>query len=69
VDYSGKRIGIVDPATGEIHEAEIFRRRARRLEPHLCGATWTQQLRTGPARTCEMFRFFGGVPKLLVPTI
>ena len=24
VDYSGKRIGIVDPATGEIHEAEIF---------------------------------------------
>jgi transposase len=24
VDYSGRRIGIVDPATGEIHEAEIF---------------------------------------------
>jgi hypothetical protein len=24
VDYSGKRIGIVDPATGEIHETEIF---------------------------------------------
>jgi transposase len=24
VDYSGKRIGIVDPATGEIREAEIF---------------------------------------------
>jgi transposase len=24
VHYSGKRIGIVDPATGEIHEAEIF---------------------------------------------
>ncbi len=23
VDYSGKRIGIVDPSTGEIHEAEI----------------------------------------------
>ena len=36
VDYSGKRIAIVDPTTGEIHEAEIFRRRARRFEPHLC---------------------------------
>ena len=24
VDYSGKRIAIVDPTTGEIHEAEIF---------------------------------------------
>jgi transposase len=24
VDYSGKRIGIVDPTTGEIHDAEIF---------------------------------------------
>ena len=24
VGYSGKRIGIVDPTTGEIHEAEIF---------------------------------------------
>jgi len=24
VDYSGKRIAIVDPTTGEVHEAEIF---------------------------------------------
>ena len=24
VDYSGKRIGIADPETGEIREAEIF---------------------------------------------
>jgi transposase len=24
VDYSGKRIGIADPTTGEIREAEIF---------------------------------------------
>jgi transposase len=24
VDYSGKRIEIVDPTMGEIHEAEIF---------------------------------------------
>ena len=24
VDYSGKRIAIVDPLSGDIHEAEIF---------------------------------------------
>jgi transposase len=24
VDYSGKKLGIVNPATGEIREAEIF---------------------------------------------
>jgi transposase len=31
VDYSGKRIGIVDPATGEIHEAEC--QSASKIDP------------------------------------
>jgi transposase len=29
VDYSGKKIPIADPKTGEIHEAEIFVGRVR----------------------------------------
>ena len=37
VDYSGKRIGIVNPATGEIREAEIFVAVLGRLESDLCG--------------------------------
>ena len=36
VDYSGKRIGIVDPTTGEIREAEIFVGVLGGLEPPLC---------------------------------
>ena len=53
VDYSGKRIGIADPTTGEIREAEIFVGRARRLEPHLRrGDLDADSCRTGPARTC-----------------
>src|SRR5271163_4585513 len=46
VDYSGKRIGIADPATGEIREAEIF--------VAVLGAsnlTYSNS-RTGSVRTC-----------------
>jgi hypothetical protein len=35
VDYSGKKIMIVDRATGAVRDAEILRRRAWRLELHL----------------------------------
>ena len=44
VDYSGKRIGIVDPATGEIHEAEIFVAVLGASNLTYAEATWTQQL-------------------------
>ena len=66
VDYSGKRIAIVDPTTGEVHEAEIFVGVLGASNLTYAEATWTQQLPdwTGAHR---MFRFFGGVPKLLVP--
>ena len=37
VDYSGKRVPIADPATGEVRPGRDLRRRARRLQPHLCG--------------------------------
>jgi hypothetical protein len=53
VDYPGKRIGIADPTTGEIREAEIFVDvlGASNLTPGCApgcdpGATWTQTLRT-----------------------
>ena len=70
VDYSGKRIAIVDPTTGEIREAEIFVGvlGASNLTPGSSpGATWTQQLPDWTGAHVRMFRFFGGSPKLLVP--
>jgi len=67
VDYSGKRIGIVDPATGEIQEAEIFVAVLGASNLTYAEATWTQQLPDWTGAHVRMFRFFGGVPKLLVP--
>jgi transposase len=67
VDYSGKRISIVDPTTGEIHEAEIFVGVLGASNLTYAEATWTQQLPDWTGAHVRMFRFFGGAPKLLVP--
>ena len=44
VDYSGRRIAIVDPPTGEIHEAEIFVGVLGASNLTYAEATWTQTL-------------------------
>ena len=67
VDYSGERIAIVDSATGEIYEAEIFVGVLGALNLTYAEPTWTQQLPDRIGAHVRMFRFFGGVPKLLVP--
>ena len=67
VDYSGKRIGIVDPTTGEVGEAEIFVGVLGASNLTYAEATWTQQLPDWTGAHVRMFRFFGGAPKLLVP--
>ena len=67
VDYSGKRIGIADPATGEIREAEIFVAVLGASNLTYAEATWTQQLADWTGAHVRMFRFFGGAPRLLVP--
>ena len=67
VDYSGKRIGIADPTTGEIREAEIFVGVLGASNLTYAEATWTQTLPDWTGAHVRMFRFFGGAPKLLVP--
>ena len=67
VDYSGKRIGIVNPGTGEIREAEIFVAVLGASNLTYAEATWTQQLADWTGGHVRMFRFFGGAPRLLVP--
>ena len=67
VDYSGKRIAITDPTTGEIREAEIFVGVLGASNLTYAEATWTQQLPDWTGAHVRMFRFFGGAPKLLVP--
>jgi transposase len=67
VDYSGKRIVIIDPTTGEIRDAEIFVGVLGASNLTYAEATWTQTLPDWTGAHVRMFRFFGGAPKLLVP--
>ena len=65
VDYSGKRIAIIDPTTGEIREAEIFVGVLGASNLTYAEATWTQSLPDWTGAHVRMFLFFGGAPKLL----
>lgn len=67
VDYSGKKIPIVDRKTGEIREAEIFVAVLGASSFTFAEATWTQTLPDWIGSHVRMFRFFGGVPRLIVP--
>ncbi|WP_198947748.1 IS21 family transposase [Haematobacter missouriensis] len=67
VDYSGKKIAIVDPLTGEIREAEIFVAVLGASGFTYAEATWTQTLPDWIGAHVRMLRFFGGVPRLIVP--
>lgn len=67
VDYSGKKLAIVDPKTGEIHEAEIFVAVLGGSNFTYAEASWTQTLPDWIGAHVRMFRFFGGVPRLIVP--
>ncbi len=69
VDYSGKKIAIVDPATGEVRDAEIFVAVLGASNYTYAEATWTQRLPDWIAAHVRMFRFFGGVPRLSCRTI
>ena len=67
VDYSGKRLGIADARTGVIREAEIFVGVLGASNFTFAEASWTQGLPDWIGSHVRMFRFFDGVPRLIVP--
>jgi transposase len=67
VDYSGKKFPIVDATTGVVREAEIFVAVLGASNYTYAEATWTQTLPDWIEAHVRMFRFFGGVPRLVVP--
>lgn len=67
VDYSGKRIAIVDPGTGVVRDAEIFVGVLGASSYTYAEASFTQTLPDWIGAHVRMFRFFGGVPRLIVP--
>jgi transposase len=67
VDYSGKKVPIVDPATGLVREAEIFVAVLGASSLTYAEATWTQTLPDWIGAHVRLFRFLGGEPRLIVP--
>lgn len=67
VDYSGKRVPIVDPLTGAVRPAEIFVSVLGACNYTYAEAVWTQTLPDWIGAHVRMFRFYGAAPRLLVP--
>ena len=67
VDYSGKKIPIVDPGSGEVRQAEIFVGVMGASSYTYAEATWSQSLQDWIEAHVRMFRHLNAVPRLLVP--
>jgi transposase len=67
VDYSGKRVPIVDPVTGVVRQAEIFVAVLGASNLTYAEATWSQTLPDWIGAHVRLFNFLGGVPRLVVP--
>lgn len=67
VDYAGQRVPIIDRATGEIKEAEIFVAVMGASNYTFAEATWSQSLPDWIGSHVRAFRYLGGVPELVVP--
>lgn len=67
VDYSGDTIGVSDPKTGEIRQAQLFVAVLGSSSYLYAEATWTQQLQDWIMAHVRAIEFLGGVPKLIIP--
>jgi transposase len=67
VDYSGKKVPIFDPHSGEVRDAEIFVGVLGASNLTYAEASWTQALPDWIGAHVRMFKFWGAVPRLLVP--
>ena len=66
VDYAGDTVEVIDPATGEVREAQVFVGVLGASSYTYAEATWTQSLPDWIAAHVRMLEFFGGAPSLLV---
>ena len=67
VDYSGKKVPIVDPVTGEVRVAELFVAVLGASNFTYAEACWTQALPDWIGAHVRLLEFIDGVPRLLVP--
>ena len=66
VDYAGQTVPIIDRATGEIREAQIFVAVLGASNYTYAEATWTQSLPDWIGSHRRTFTYLGGVPELVV---
>jgi len=67
VDYSGDSVEILNPATGEIYRVELFVGTLSYSGYFYAEFTLTQKLEDFIYSHTNMFRFFGGVTKYIIP--
>jgi transposase len=67
VDYAGLTMEWIEPATGEIHHAEIFVGALGASHLIYCEATATQSLPDFLGSHVRMFNYYGGVTEKLIP--
>lgn len=67
VDYAGQTLPIIDGATGEIRQAQLFVAVLGASNYTYAEATWTQKLPDWIASHVRAFEFLGGVSEVLVP--
>lgn len=67
VDYCGQTIGVIDPATGEIREAEIFVAVLGASSYTYAEAQWHQDLPNWTGGHVRAWSYFGGVTEIVVP--
>jgi transposase len=67
IDYAGPTVEVIDRATGEVRQAQVFVAVLGASSYTYAEATWSQSLPDWIAAHQRALRFFGGVPQLLVP--
>jgi transposase len=67
VDYAGQTVAVVDRTTGEVRDAQVFVAVLGASSYTFAEAIWTQSLPDWIGSHVRAFRFFGGVPEIVVP--
>ena len=67
VDYAGQTVPVIDRATGEIREAQIFVAVLGASNYTYAEATWSQSLPDWIGSHVRCLHFLGGIPELVVP--
>jgi len=67
VDYSGQTVPVIDPATAEVRQAQVFVAVLGASSYTYVEATWSQGLADWTGSHVRCLEFLGGVPEVLVP--